>query len=345
MHIEDADGIAVAAQIDRLITTEIGGKFRTVTKQPIISQLYDAAQERQGGKPITFSIARALIGACRPGRKVIVTTGFMLDSWMHGEADGPPGAAVITRALEKAFDVKPILLTEAVHRNLVIETVRAAGLRVYPIEEAAKYPRRFSMAELPMDWESSRRDAAKMFDDNDIAALIAIEKPGGNQHGIYHNSAGRDISMHCGKIEPWIDEAKRRGVLTVSIMDLGNEAGTGAVADIARTMPNGGKCVCPCGGGNVATSVVDYVLPAFTSNWGAYGLEATLAFLLDKPALMHDATLERYVLQACARAGGISAKDGYSYTTVDRVPEAIHVNVVELLNYLVAAARDELASR
>lgn len=345
MQIEDADGIAVAEQIDRLITTEIGGKFRTVTRQPIIRQLYDAARERQGGKPVTFSIARALMEACKPGRRVIVTTGFMLDLWMHGEADGPPGAAILARALEKAFDVKPVLLTEAVHQNLVRETVRATGLREFPIDEAAKYPRRFSMAELPMDVASSCRAAASLFDGNDVAALIAIEKPGGNQHGVYHNSAGRDISMHCGKIEPWLDEARRRGVLTVSIMDLGNEAGTGAVVDVARTMPNGGKCVCPCGGGNVATSVVDYVLPAFISNWGAYGLEATLAFLLDRPALMHDATLERYVLQACARAGGISAKDGYSYTTVDRVPEAIHVNVVELLNYLVAAARDELVNR
>jgi hypothetical protein len=345
MQIQEADGIAVAEQIDRLITTEIGGKFRTVTKNPIIRQMYDAARSRQGDKPVTYQIARALIEACRPGRKVIVTTGFMLDLWMHGEADGPPGAATLTRALEKAFDVKPILLTEAFHQNLVRETVRATGLREFPVEEAAKYPRRFSMAELPMDWESSRREAAKMFDGNDVAALIAIEKPGGNQHGIYHNSAGRDISAHCGKIEPWIDEAKRRGVLTVSIMDLGNEAGTGAVVDVARTMPNGARCVCPCGGGNVATSVVDYVLPAFVSNWGAYGLEATLAFLLDKPAVLHDATLERYVLQACAHAGGISAKDGYSYTTVDRVPESIHVNVIELLNYMVAAARDELATR
>jgi len=345
MNFSDADVTAVAEQVDRLVTTEIGGKFRTVTTQPIIRALYDAAREQSGGVPLSYQIANTLSRVCRPGKHVLITTGFMLDLWMHGESDGPPGAAVLARTLELAFDVKPLLLTESAHRALVAATVSAAGLREYDAAEAARYPRRFSMLELPLDLEAAGRAASALFDQYQIAAVLAVEKPGANERGVYHNSAGRDISHLCGKIEPYLDEATRRGIPTISLLDLGNEVGSGAVAAVARIMPNGSRCACKCGGGNVATSVVSHVFPAFISNWGAYAIAATLAFMHDQPAWLHAPEVAANVLRECGRAGGISAREGYSGSTVDRVPETIHVKIVELLQYMILAARDELGSR
>lgn len=342
MRFPDADAIAVAEQVDRLVTTEIGGKFRAVTRTPIIRALYETARANEGGAPLSYQIAKTLIRVCQPGMRVLITTGFTIDTWMHGEADGPPGAATLARALERAFDVKPLLLTESCHRDMVAATVRAVGLREFGVREAAEYPRRFSIAELPLELDAAGRAAKELFESFAIAAVVAIEKPGANRLGVYHNSEGRDISYLCGKIEPYLDEAARRGIPTISMLDLGNEAGAGSVAEAVRSMPNAVRCACPCGGGNTAASVVDHVFPAFTSNWGAYAVEAALAFMLDKPALLHDADLERNVLRECGRAGGISSTEGYSGSTVDRVPEAIHVKIVELLQYMIAAARDEL---
>ncbi len=345
MSFSEADAIAVAEQVDRLVTTEVGGKFRTVTTRPIIRELYDAARAQGGGAPISYEIAKTLMRACRPGMHVLITTGFMLDLWMQGEADGPPGAAVLARTLERAFDVKPLLLTEQAHRDLVAATVRATGLREYEPAAAALHPRRFSMVDLSLDVEAARMAVAGLFDKFRIAAVLAVEKPGANDCGVYHNSAGRDISHLCGKIEPYLDEATRRGIPAISLLDLGNEIGAGAIAAVARKMPNGKLCACPCGGGNVATSVVTHVFPTFVSNWGAYAIAATLAFMRDQPALLHTPELAAEVLQACGRAGGISAKEGYSSGTVDRVPASIHVQIAELLQYMILAARDELTSR
>ena len=78
---------------------------------------------------------------------------------------------------------------------------------------------------------------------------------------------------------------------------------------------------------------------------GAYAIAATLAFMRNQPALLHTPELAAEILQACGRAGGISAKEGYSSGTVDRVPASIHVRIAELLQYMVLAARDELTSR
>ena len=340
MSFSAADATIVAEQIDRLVTTEIGGKYRTQTHAPLMRALYEAA--RGSGDPLSYAIAKTLARVCQPGKHVLITTGFMLDNYMQGESDGPPGAATLARTLERAFGVKPVLLTERAHREIVTAALRAIGLREFGLREAMEYPRRFSILDLPLELEAARREAKGLFDELQIAAVIALEKPGANRLGVYHSSRGRDISRHCGKIEPYLDEAKARGIPTIAIVDLGNEAGAGGLAAAADVIPNATKCLCPCGGGVLASSVVDHVFPAFTSNWGAYSIAAMLAFTLDKPALFEDAKLARDVLRECGRAGAASSTEGYSGSMVDRIPEEIHVNVIELLHYIIASAREEL---
>jgi hypothetical protein len=41
------------------------------------------------------------------------------------------------------------------------------------------------------------------------------------------------------------------------------------------------------------------------SNWGAYGIAACLAFLFQKPNILHSPELEMRMMDACVRAGGM----------------------------------------
>jgi len=61
-------------------------------------------------------------------------------------------------------------------------------------------------------------------------------------------------------------------------------------------------------GDQMATVVkTDVVVPAMMSNWGCYGIEACLAYLLKKPQLIHSPEMEKRIVQACLDAGGLEA--------------------------------------
>ena len=68
---------------------------------------------------------------------------------------------------------------------------------------------------------------------------------------------------------------------------------------VAKVMPKGK---------DMATIVKsDVVIPAMMSNWGCYGIEACLAYLLKKPQLIHSPEMEKRIVQACLDAGGLEA--------------------------------------
>ena len=61
--------------------------------------------------------------------------------------------------------------------------------------------------------------------------------------------------------------------------------------------------------GNIVatTTATDVILPVMMSNWGCYGIEAALAYLLKKPDLMHTPAQEERMLRDCLAAGGLEA--------------------------------------
>jgi len=62
----------------------------------------------------------------------------------------------------------------------------------------------------------------------------------------------------------------------------------------------GAKCQCPCGAGITAATELDYIVPCSISNWGAYGIEDSLALLLDNEDVMHGSELEDRILNTNA---------------------------------------------
>ena len=132
-----------------------------------------------------------------------------------------------------------------------------------------------------------------------------------------------------------IDEAKSRGILTIGIGDNGNEIGFGNIFDTVREIqPFGAKCQCPCQAGVASIVETDVLVPASTSNWGAYGVEACMAILLGKPEIMHTAEMDRRILTNCANTGCADGATIECTPTVDGTGSS-SFPLVELLRNLV----------
>ena len=101
-------------------------------------------------------------------------------------------------------------------------------------------------------------------------------------------------------ISPLVTAATERGIPTIGIDDHGNELGFGTIYDVVvKTMPKGDKLA--------TTIATDVVLPVMMSNWGCYGVEACLAFLIGQSELIHSPQDEARILRACLDAGGLEA--------------------------------------
>jgi hypothetical protein len=105
-----------------------------------------------------------------------------------------------------------------------------------------------------------------------------------------------------------------------------------AVEDI---LPGMASCKCPCESGITAATGTDHLVVAATGNWGAYGIEACLAGLVDDPNVMHDRTIETRVQEATARVGIVDPTTGLAEGWLDGMPPKASLNVVDQLKMTV----------
>jgi hypothetical protein len=127
-----------------------------------------------------------------------------------------------------------------------------------------------------------------------------------------------------------------RSVLTIGIGDRGNEIGFGSISDAVRAArPDAATCQCGCGGGVVAATATDLLLPSAVSNWGAYGIAASLGLLSRDPGCLVTPAEESRLLQTAAVRGcrdGVRRRGTFS---VDAVSGSVSVAVVRALEDLV----------
>jgi hypothetical protein len=85
------------------------------------------------------------------------------------------------------------------------------------------------------------------------------------------------------------------------------------------------------------TSVVKvrHLVVAGTSNWGAWGVVAELSRLAGRP-LLHSADEERRMVEACVGAGAVDGLTRRPEATVDGLPLAAHIGMLELLKLFSA---------
>jgi len=324
----------VAESVDQLISLDITGwgpgRGRT-------SILYPPVRERHGGKPLCMSAAKELARRVGHGDFVLIPCGMLVYPLNLPETDGPVGGAALARALQIGLGAKPVLVTDSSAIDVTRAACRGAALNIVDIQSLMKTERTVSVIGFPIDDDEAKTETDRIFEDLSPKAIVAIERRGRNEKGVYHGFPG-GINMNEieGKTVYLFDKAREKGVLTIGIGDGGNEIGWASVADVIKEkIPFGDKCSCGCGGGVGDATVVDVPIAACISNWGAYGVISCLSALLDKPEVLHDTRVESRMLRECIDAGGIDGVSCRPEPKVDGLPEEIDLAILSLLREIV----------
>ncbi len=319
----------VGESADRLLSSQIfmSGGSAELTNRNITKELSDAGR-LISGEPMTSLAAKKLLEKVKPRDTVIITSGFFDPPSMIGEADGPLGAALLARALCAMLDATPVFLTELNNVASMTALANAAGIEIVDLELARTTPYKGAIAVLPIDTDLAQREAIRCLDEVNPSAFIAIEKPAPCRSGFYHTGVGLDVSSVVGKIDWIVNEANRRGVLTIGIGDGGNEVGMGSILDAIDDVVPTGKII----GTPLRTEVL---VVAAVANWGAYGIEACLAAALHMPEAIHEVSDERRVTETAARCGLIDPVTGLANGWVDGTPPICSESILELLRHMV----------
>ncbi|MDQ6772680.1 MAG: DUF4392 domain-containing protein [Candidatus Dormibacteraeota bacterium] len=284
----------------------------------VIEPLWRAARERVGGA-LAWTAATRLLAAAAAGGTVLIATGVVDPELMpSGETDGPPGAAVLARAVAQATPARVVVLTEAAG----LGPVRAALL-------ALRVPETVTASAFPLEAAAAEVVAERLL--RDATAVIAVEKVGPGRDARHRTATGKDVDAQSAPAAILFAGGQRRGLLTVGVGDLGNELGLGDLAaTTARVLPQGALIACTVGS--------DVPVVAACSNWGAYGIVAALAARCRLPDLMPDAAEDRAVLTAVTSAGATDSAAGRPAMAVDGLPAAVHAAFADLLCGVVTFA-------
>jgi hypothetical protein len=227
--------------------------------------------------------------------RAAIVTGFYVESAGAPETDGPPGAAVLGRALERAGK-SVVLLTDGRNCGVLEACSRSIG------GPAAV------RAETPGEVCETAFGGAEAGD----TLLAFVERPGYATDGRYYNMRGRDIGAFVAPLDRAADTALERGASVLGVGDGGNEAGMGPLyEELARKTPRYARCLS-----RVPATVC---LPADISNWGAYALSAVLSVSCGRWLGIEDGE-EAAMLEALFRAGAVDGFSGAPERSVDGVP-------------------------
>ncbi|MFC7399944.1 glutamate cyclase domain-containing protein [Chelatococcus sp. GCM10030263] len=319
--------------IDQLITIE--AKNRGMPHN-VLAPMYAAARALNGGKPIAMEAAQRLKTVIAPGDTVLILTGAGYQPTMpNGESDGPPGAASLGKVLYKGFGAVPVFVTEECHAGPVFASSQAAGLMVKSFVDARDRHLGAALETAPLTQDAIPAWIDELYARTKPKAVISTERLGPGIDGIMHTATALPLSgpdtvfpFDAVDISPIVMRAKDAGLLTIGIGDHGNELGFGAIREaVLQAMPKGEK-LC-------TTVATDIVLPVMMSNWGCYGIEAALAFLLGRPELMHGMKAEERILRACLDAGGVEAMFCTNEFFVDGLDGETSMACVQFLGNIV----------
>ena len=321
--------------IDRVINIEM--RFRAGMPRGVNYPLYAAARERQK-EPLTLAAARLLLERVTPGRHVLVVSGAGVEPGLpKGETDGPPGAASIVRALEYGLGAKPILVCEERLLGPLIASTEAAGVAVVR-EELFNVRKSVALAlDFPIGIEEGRQASREILDKYDPAAIVFVEKIGPNERGMCHSVTGTPRPLdQVASVYHLAQMARERGIATIGVGDGGNEIGCGNIQEAVRSIqPYGRDCGCPCGGGMATAIEPDVLVFAAVSNWGAYGIVAALAGLLEQPDLLQDEATELRMLHRCVDSGAMDGCYSRQIPYVDGTSDRVQASLITMLHQIV----------
>lgn len=320
--------------VDHLVTAPISNW--TILKGLPLARLYAAARELAGG-PVTLAAARLLQENVTRGDRVLVLSGFIMRDYGLPETDGPIGAAVLARALSLGLGAVPVGVSEDSIVPCMDACFSAAGLIPADLDRLDSGRHRYCLSGFPVDEDAAVRAARELIERHRPKALVSIERPGAGKDGHYHGGGGFEISSFTAKTDILFEEARKAGVATIGVGDLGNELGMGAVADVVASD-------VPLGDVIAARQKADVTVVANISNWGAYGIAACLAALTGNSDAFHDGEHEKRLIEACVRAGAIDPVGGQRRLYVDGTDAHTNASLVDLLRSIVDLSQREGAN-
>ncbi|MDR0396936.1 MAG: DUF4392 domain-containing protein [Oscillospiraceae bacterium] len=297
--------------------------------------LYPASRAL-AGEPMSTLFAKRLLDAAPPNALVHIITGFVLLPHKHGEMDGIVGAALLARALN-ALGRKSVMVVPDACVGAAKALAGAVGLHSYTgVEQTLRYPHSVGIAAFPTDAALADSTAQALMSERRPSAVVATEAAGANYAGLYHTSLGFDVTDLEAKSDALFRLARKEGVPTFAIGDLGNEIGMGAIADhldayIPRASRGLGKDSI------IADTSADTLLTATVSDWGMNAVIAAMAYLTETPALIHNADLQREAMLAASRAGMVNMY-GDLNPSIDGFDTDFNMTLTHLMRRLVESA-------
>jgi hypothetical protein len=220
----------------------------------------------------------------------------------------------------------------------------AAGITVLDKEAVEVYKRKNTALRIPFPLgdKGAKEKALEILDEFKPTAILGVEKHAPNPVGVWHSADGQagdsEWQPHVHHI---VEEGKKRGVFSVGIGDGGNEIGYGVIREEANEIfkeAYGVTCQCGCGGGEATACATDVLVSASVSNWGAYGISAMLAYMLEDPSILQDADTEKRMVEVMAQAGAVEAMSALSIPEVDGTSLPVQQAVITMMHGVVANA-------
>lgn len=305
--------------------------------------LYPASREYAGAN-VSMHFAEKLLETVSEGDLVYIITGFRLLPHGSPETDGIIGSTLLCRTLVH-MGVKPVLVVPEQCVEAARSMAAVCGLHFYTdVESVLEYPQAMAAVTFTTDIEKAAARADELLSGVAPKAVIAIEAPGANECGVYHNATGLDVSHFEAKTDALFDKAKEMGITTFAVGDLGNEMGMGTLREhLERYIPYAQKgaenstCRCGCNGGILARTAADVVLTATVSDWGVYAVIAAIAFLREDESLMHTPEMEKEAVTAASRAGMVDMY-GWLVPAIDGQDMSILTSIVSLMRSCMTSA-------
>ena len=302
--------------------------------------LYSAAREYTK-EPLTMNSAKKLVSTLKEGDLVYIMTGFVLLPFKKAEMDGIVSTMLLARALVKGFNVKPVIVCPKDNIKAVENLAYVVGLHFHDnIEELKEYPLSIAGITFTKDAMKAGTQADELIAKGLPGAVISIECPGANSVGVYHNAVGKDVTELEAKQDILFTKLKEKGVLNISIGDLGNELGMGTIREhLEKYVPYAAKggCSCGCNGGILASVKADNIITATVSDWGCYGLIAALAYLKKDLNIMHTKDMEKEAMVTASRSGMIDMY-GDLIPAIDGCGLSINTSIVNLMRECVQSS-------
>jgi hypothetical protein len=239
--------------------------------------------------PPDFCARAATLILDHPGT-ALIATGFFVPTAGATETDGPPGAVALGRALA-VLGYRVAYVTDELSASLV----RALDSQ-RPVYE-------FPFA----DHEASGEHAKRLLADLTPDVLVAIERCGLTSDGLYRNMRGVDVTEYHAKLDYLFLEHP----CSVGIGDGGNEIGMGNLAPVI-------PLVAPVAGQPCATKTTRLIISS-VSNWGAWGLVATISRVKGRNLLL-SVDEGRELLAAAVAHGAVDGVNGRRGGSVDGFP-------------------------